>query len=174
LASGVEQTVGKERVLVSACLLGSPVRYNGSAKLSGHAVLERWRAEGRIVPLCPEVAVGFPTPRPAAELDGTADGADVLAGRGRVIEAGGRDVSDLYRDAAEVALVEAGRNGCRFALLTDGSPSCGSSFVYDGSFSSRRVAGRGTTTALLEQHGVRVFSEAEIDVLDAMLRGEEV
>jgi uncharacterized protein YbbK (DUF523 family) len=165
-------TVGaKERVLVSACLLGSPVRYNGSARLSHHAVLERWQREGRVIPLCPEVAVGFPTPRPAVELDGTADGATVLAGEARVIETGGRDVSDLYREAAGIALEEAKANGCRFALLTDGSPSCGSSFVYNGSFSGRRVAGRGTTTALLEQHGIRVFSEAEIDTLDAILNG---
>lgn len=164
---------GEGRVLVSACLLGSPVRYNGSARWSGHAILERWRAEGRIVPLCPEVAVGFPTPRPAAELEGASDGAEVLTGRARVVETGGRDVSELYREAAQVAVDEARRNDCRFALLTDGSPSCGSSFVYDGSFSGRRVPGRGTTTALLEQNGIRVFSEAEIDLLDTMLSGEE-
>jgi uncharacterized protein YbbK (DUF523 family) len=163
---------GKERVLVSACLLGSPVRYNGSARLSHHAVLERWQGEGRVIPLCPEVAVGFPTPRPAAELLGTADGATVMAGRAQVVEKGGRDVSDLYCAAAEIALDEAVANGCRFALLTDGSPSCGSSFVYDGSFSGRRVPGRGTTTALLEEHGIRVFSEAEIDALDAIFRAE--
>jgi uncharacterized protein YbbK (DUF523 family) len=88
-----------------------------------------------------------------------------------VVEEGGRDVSNLYREAAVMALDEAQRGGCRFALLTDGSPSCGSSFVHDGSFSGRRVAGRGTTTALLEQHGIRVFSEAEIETLDAILRG---
>src|SRR5215813_7460270 len=98
---------GTEKVLVSACLLGSPVRYNRSARLSHHAVLERWQSEGRVVPLCPEVAVGFPTPRPAAELDGTADGAVVLAGDARVIEKGGREVSDLYREAAGIALDEA-------------------------------------------------------------------
>jgi uncharacterized protein YbbK (DUF523 family) len=173
LASEVQRGGGKARVLVSACLLGSPVRYNGSAKLSGHAVLERWRGEGRIVPLCPEVAVGFPTPPPAAELAGTTDGADVLAGRASVVESGGRDVSALYREAAQLALDEARRNECRFALLTDGSPSCGSRFVYDGSFSGRRVAGRGATTALLEEHGIRVFSETDIGALDAMLCGEE-
>jgi uncharacterized protein YbbK (DUF523 family) len=160
-------------VLVSACLLGSPVRYNASTRLDGDPVLERWQREGRVVPLCPEIAVGFPTPRPPAEIDGSSDGAAVLQGRARVLEKGGRDVSDLYREAAVVALDQAQRHGCRFALLTDGSPSCGSSFVYDGSFSGRRVAGRGTTTALLEAHGIRVFSEAEIDALDAVLRGDK-
>lgn len=160
-----------ERVLVSACLLGSPVRYNASTRLDGDPVLGRWQREGRVVPLCPEVAVGFPTPRPPAEMDGGADGAAVLEGSARVIEKGGRDVSDLYREAAAIALEEARRNGCRFAVLTDDSPSCGSSFVHDGSFAGRRVSGRGLTTTMLEQNGIRVFSEAEIDVLDAILRG---
>jgi uncharacterized protein YbbK (DUF523 family) len=89
-----------------------------------------------------------------------------------VVEDGGRDVTELYREAAAIALDEAQRNGCRFALLTDGSPSCGSSFVYDGTFSGRRVAGRGSTTAMLEKHGIRVFAESEIDALDAILRGD--
>jgi uncharacterized protein YbbK (DUF523 family) len=163
-----------ERVLVSACLLGSPVRYNGSARLAHHPVLDRWQEEGRVVPLCPEVAAGFPTPRPAAELEGSSDGAAIFEGRARVVEDGGADVSELYRVAAAIALEEAQRNGCRFALLTDGSPSCGSSFVHDGSFTGRRVAGRGSTTAMLEKHGIRVFAETEIDALDAILRGNAI
>ncbi|TIU66835.1 MAG: DUF523 domain-containing protein, partial [Mesorhizobium sp.] len=61
--------------------------------------------------------------------------------------------------------------GCRYAVLTDGSPSCGSSFIYDGSFSRARVAGQGTTTALLEENGIRVFSEDRIGELDDLLIG---
>ncbi|TIW53756.1 MAG: GNAT family N-acetyltransferase [Mesorhizobium sp.] len=55
-----------------------------------------------------------------------------------------------------MALDLARETGCRYAVLTDGSPSCGSSFIYDGSFSRARVAGQGTTTALLEENGIRV------------------
>jgi uncharacterized protein YbbK (DUF523 family) len=171
-ASGTPREGRPERVLVSACLLGSPVRYNGSARLAHHPVLERWQQEGRVVPLCPEVAAGFTTPRPAAEIVGSADGVAIFGEKANVIEDGGRDVSDLYREAAVIALDEARRNGCRFALLTDGSPSCGSSFVYDGTFTGRRVAGRGSTTALLEKHGIRVFAESDIDALDAILSGD--
>jgi len=156
-----------ERVLVSACLLGSHVRYNGSYRLNNHSVLMRWQEEGRVVQICPEVAAGFSTPRPAAEIHGTADAA--LHGQGRVVEQTGNDVTTLYLEAGQLALELARETGCRYAVLTDGSPSCGSSFVFDGSFSGKRVAGRGTTTALLEANGIRVFSEDSIGDLDDLL-----
>lgn len=162
-----------DKILVSACLLGGKVRYNGSYRLDGHPILARWQAEGRVVPLCPEIAAGFSTPRPPAELRGSADGADVLAGRAKVLEATGRDVTALYVAAARIALGVAQDNGCRYAVLTEGSPSCGSSFVHDGSFSGRRVAGRGTTTALLEENGIEVFSQDGIAELDGRITADE-
>ena len=160
-----------ERVLVSACLLGRKVRYNGSDKLSDHPVLSRWQAEGRVVPICPEVAAGFGTPRPPAEIVGAADGAEVICGRGRVVEDTGRDVTSLYLDGGRMALEMAEQTGCSYAVLTDGSPSCGSTFIYDGSFSGRMRPGRGTTTALLEAHGIAVYPEGRIDELDRLLAG---
>ncbi|RWL45651.1 MAG: DUF523 domain-containing protein [Mesorhizobium sp.] len=160
-----------ERVLVSACLLGSKVRYNSSFRLDQHPVLSRWQSEGRIVQICPEVAAGFSTPRPPAEIQGAGDGHAVLQGQGRVIEQTGSDVTHLYRQAGQLALDLARETGCRYAVLTDGSPSCGSSFIYDGSFSGTRVAGQGTTTALLEENGIRVFSEDQIEELDDLLTG---
>ncbi|AZO75241.1 MAG: DUF523 domain-containing protein [Mesorhizobium sp.] len=162
-----------ERVLVSACLLGSKVRYNGSFRLDDHPILARWQLEGRIVQICPEVAAGFSTPRPPAEIQGGGDGHGVLQGQGRVIEQTGNDVTDLYREAAQLALDLARETGCRYAVLTDGSPSCGSSFIYDGSFLGKRLAGHGTTTALLEENGIRVFSEDRIGELDDLLTGAD-
>ncbi|CAN7485326.1 DUF523 domain-containing protein [Mesorhizobium caraganae] len=158
-----------ERILVSACLLGSHVRYNGSYRLNNHPVLTRWQAEGRVVQICPEVAAGFSTPRPPAEIRGAGDA--VLHGQGQVVEQTGNDVTALYIEAGQITLELARETGCRYAVLTDGSPSCGSSFVYDGSFSGNRVAGRGTTTALLEANGIRVFSEDDIGKLDDLLNG---
>ena len=158
-----------ERILVSACLLGSHVRYNSSYRLDNHPVLTRWQAEGRVVQICPEVAAGFSTPRPSAEIRGTGDA--VLHGQGQVVEQTGNDVTALYLEAGQIALELARETGCRYAVLTDGSPSCGSSFVYDGSFSGKRVAGHGTTTALLEANGIRVFSEDTIGELDDLLTG---
>ncbi len=108
-----------QRVLLSACLMGRKVRYDGSDKLDGHPILERWHAEGRLVLICPEVAAGFGTPRPPAEIVDATDGNDFILGEGRVVEDSGRDVPGLYLIAGQIALEVAQENGCEFAVLTD-------------------------------------------------------
>jgi len=158
------------RILISACLLGRKVRYNGSDKASGfQRILDRWQARGWLVPLCPEIAVGFATPRPPAEIQGHG-GAAVLDGKARITEDTGGDVTDLYVQAAQEAVALAQRNGCRHAVLTDGSPSCGSTFIYDGSFTGVREAGVGTTTAALQRAGIQVWPETAIPDLDRLLQ----
>ncbi|MEL7166906.1 MAG: DUF523 domain-containing protein [Pseudomonadota bacterium] len=163
-----------DRILISACLVGRPVRYNGTDKAHpADGIVAQWRDEGRLVLVCPEVAVGFPTPRPPAEIVGTGDtcgGETVLAGGARVMEDTGADVTALYVQAARDTVGLAKRYGCHHAVLTDGSPSCGSTFIYDGSFSGKRMPGVGTTTAALQAAGVRVWSETAIAALDALLR----
>ncbi|WP_411033553.1 DUF523 domain-containing protein [Shinella sp. BYT-45] len=153
------------KILISACLAGLPVRYNGSAKPLLHEAVGRWKAEGRLVTLCPELAGGFQVPRPPAEIEGGLNGDDVLDARARVLEVSGRDVSAAYVDGARIALKIAHENGCRHALLIDGSPSCGSGFVYDGTFSGVRHAGQGVTAALLRRSGIAVYSDREVDRL---------
>ena len=157
------------KILVSACLLGRPVRYNGSAKTLADALLDRWIAQGRVVSVCPEVMAGLPTPRPPAEIADGRDGMAVLQGMGRIVEADRADVTAAYLAGARLALDQAIRHDCRYALLTDGSPSCGSGFLYDGSFAGRRIDGAGVTTALLRQHGVTVFSHRDVGALAAVL-----
>ena len=148
------------KVLVSACLLGQPVRYDGRA--SGHPdMLQCWQAEGRVVPLCPEVAGGLPTPRPAAEIPG-GQGGQVLDGQAQVRTASGEDVSAAFMAGAQRALELVRRHGIRVAVLKSGSPSCGNRQTYDGTFTVVKVAGEGVTTALLRRHGVQVFSELEL------------
>lgn len=159
------------KVLVSACLLGRPVRYNGSAKTLEDALLDRWVSEGRVVSVCPEVMAGLPTPRPPAEIANGESGAAVIERDGRIVEADGNDVTDAYLAGARIALEHAVRHDCRYALLTDGSPSCGGSFIYDGTFKSRRIDGEGVTAALLRQHGITVFTQTEISSLTAVLDG---
>lgn len=164
-----------ERILISACLVGQPVRYNGTDKRSDAAdIISRWQTEGRLVPHCPECAVGFPTPRPPAEIVAAQlapSGVEVLAGAARVMEATGTDVTHLYARAAQDTVAMAKRNGCRHAVLTDGSPSCGSTFVYDGTFSGTTKPGVGSTTAALRAAGISVWPETAIAELDAVLRG---
>lgn len=91
-----------------------------------------------------------------------------------MVETTGIDVTPAYRRAGQIALELARKEGCLFAVLTDGSPSCGSTFIYDGSFTGAVVPGRGTTTALLEQHGIKVFPESRIADLDNLLRSTDV
>ncbi|GAN53766.1 DUF523 domain-containing protein [Tanticharoenia sakaeratensis] len=162
-------TKPQARILVSACLLGRPVRYNGSAKTLAHDLLARWQTEERIVPTCPELEAGFSTPRPPAEIQNAQSGDDVLSGQAHVVEDTGRNVTALYERGARSALATALQHGCRFALLTDGSPSCGSRFIYDGAFAGRRHHGQGVTAALLRQHGIAVFAESEIERLRDLL-----
>lgn len=149
------------KVLVSACLLGQPVRYDGRA--SGHPdVLQAWQREGRVVPLCPEVAGGLPTPRPPAEIPGGQGGA-VLDGDAQVVTIVGEDVSAAFLAGARLALELVRRHGIRVAVLKSGSPSCGNRLVYDGTFSGSKINGEGVTSALLRREGVLVFSELELD-----------
>jgi uncharacterized protein YbbK (DUF523 family) len=160
------------RILVSACLLGHAVRYNGQHKESDDALLRRWVDEGRVVAVCPEVAGGLPVPRPPAEIAGGVGGALVLAGHARVIARSGQDVTSEFVCGAEHALALAHEHGIRVAVLTEGSPSC-SGHTYDGSFTGTRVTAPGVTAALLKQHGVRVFSEAQWAEADVAIRALE-
>lgn len=147
-----------KKVLVSACLLGERVRFDGQAKTQHHPVLERWLAEGRVVRVCPEVAGGLPVPRPPAERVGDA-----------VVTKRGVDVTEHFERGAQEALRLARAHDIHVAVLKSGSPSCGSGFIYDGTFTKTRVDGDGVTTALLQSHGIRVFSELDWDGAAAAL-----
>jgi uncharacterized protein YbbK (DUF523 family) len=148
------------KVLISSCLLGQPVRYDGQSKELHNSTLDRWMSEGRLVPICPEVCGGLPIPRPAAEIAGLAD--EILTGLGKVKTEDGEDVSRYFLMGAEHALALCRREKIRVAILKENSPSCGSTQVYDGSFSRKLISGAGITTSLLRQNGIRVFSELEI------------
>ena len=160
-----------EKILISACLLGEPVRYNGHDKRSDDEILLRWIREGRVISVCPELLGGLGVPRLPAEIERGAGGHKVLAGDARVIASNGKDVSGEFIAGAERALQAGAPGRVRVAVLKEGSPSCGTSYVYDGTFTSTRVTGsKGVTAALLEQNGIRVFSELELADADAFLR----
>ncbi len=149
-------------ILVSACLLGLPVRYNGVSVMCTSAILDRWLEDGRVVAVCPEVDAGLPARRPAAEISNAAGGDGVLAGTARVFEKSGRDVTCEFVAGAGRVLDVARRQGIRLAVLKEGSPSCGANYTYDGSFSSKRIPVPGVSAALLRQSGIRVFSETQL------------
>ncbi len=149
-----------EKVLVSACFMSNPVRYDGTdvnvaEKVSSAAqqILNEWDEQGRLVSICPEVSGGLPIPRPPAEIQ-VSD---------RVIDVTGKDVTTSFMLGARNALALCLANDIKLAVLTEGSPSCGSTQVYDGSFSNTKVPGRGITARLLEENGIRVFSQFTLE-----------
>ena len=150
-----------EKILVSACLVGERARYNGIVKSFESHVLKAWNRRGWVVAICPEVAGGLPVPRPRSEIS-EEDGIQVLKGHKKVININGQDVTKYFLDGAQKALEFASSLGIRLAILKEGSPSCGSGYIYDGSFSGLKKPGKGVTAVLLEENDIRVFSEREI------------
>lgn len=139
---------GKEKpaLLVSACLCGKPVRYDGRALEDPR--FSRLEAEGLTLCVCPEGLGGLPTPRCPAEIRGE-----------RVVTRDGRDVTGAYRLGARRTLELCLAAGIRRAVLKENSPSCGSSCVYDGSFTGVKRPGEGVTARLLRENGIEVYSE---------------
>jgi uncharacterized protein YbbK (DUF523 family) len=141
-------------LLVSACLLGAPCRYDGRSK--GIPGLRERLYGCTLFPVCPEVLGGLPTPRTPAERVGD-----------RVRTRDGRDVTEAYRRGALAALRIARENGCAVALLKERSPSCGCGLIYDGSFSGVLIPGSGVAAELLRQNGVRVIGESRLNLLQS-------
>ena len=150
-----------EKLLVSRCLLGHRVRYDGGAS-GPYAQLALWQDQGRVIAVCPEVAGGLPTPRAAAEIPG-GQGAQVLEGLAPVITTEAEDVTAAFVSGARQALALVKQHGIRIAILKANSPSCGNLLTYDGSFGGVKVEGQGVTAALLIRAGVQVFSELELE-----------
>ncbi|MDY0162831.1 DUF523 domain-containing protein [Desulfobotulus sp.] len=157
------------KILMSACLLGEKVRYNGEALFFSDSIVSRWISEGRVVPVCPEVGAGMCIPRKPAEIFG-GDGRAVLRGVAVVIERDGTDVTDFFVRGAHMALNLCQKLNIRFAVLTESSPSCGSTTIYDGSFSGKKIRGMGVVAALLTEHGIQVFSQHSIPDAERLIR----
>jgi len=150
------------KMLVSACLLGSPVRYDGAAKPLDQISLHAMVTAGRVIGFCPEVAGGLAVPRKPAEIQ-SGNGDDVVEGRSRVVTIDGDDVTDYFLSGAKQALELCRQHDISVAVLTECSPSCGSSQIYDGNFDRNAIAGSGVTAALLQRNGIRVFNQYQVD-----------
>lgn len=139
-------------ILVSACLLGVPCRYDGQSK--AHPLARALCEKHHVVPVCGEIFGGLPTPRPPAEIQGD-----------RVVTRDGRDVTEAYRRGAEAAAQLARLTGARAAVLKERSPSCGSGEIYDGTFTGTVVEGWGVTAELLRREGIPVLGESRMGEL---------
>lgn len=151
----------KPKILVSACLMGHPVKYNGTL-VPVHELLKDLNDKGLILPFCPEVEGGLPVPRPPAEIKG-GDGSAVLCERAKVVRSDDVDVTASFILGASKAVDLVKENGISLAIMKDGSPSCGKTRIYDGTFTGTSISGKGVAAALLESIGVRIFTENGIE-----------
>ena len=142
----------KENILVSACLLGIRSRYDGDSRPS-EAVI-RLSVKYNLIPTCPEIYGGLPTPRTPSERVGD-----------RVVMKDGRDVTENYLRGAEAAYEKCKLLGCKIAVLKEKSPSCGKGRIYDGTFTGTLTDGNGVTADYLIKRGITVLGESEIDKL---------
>ncbi|WMC12103.1 DUF523 domain-containing protein [Oceanimonas pelagia] len=150
-----------KNILVSACLMGAPVRYNGNSLGLAPNDLAWLQQHFCIKTLCPELAGGLPVPRAPAEIAG-GEGTDVLLGTARIVDNTGADQTNAFVRGAEQTLAFCRQHHIRHAILAEASPSCGSGTIYNGHFSGEKVAGQGVTAALLRRHGIVVVSQHNI------------
>jgi uncharacterized protein YbbK (DUF523 family) len=146
--------------IISACLCGVNCKYNGKNNLNERC-LKLFR-EGKAVLVCPEQLGGLQTPRNPVELDSTAS--KVLEGNGKVLSNESEDVTKQFVNGAYETLKIAKELGATKAILKEGSPSCGVNFVYDGTFTGNKIKGKGITALLLENEGITVFSDEDLEV----------
>ena len=139
-------------IIISACLCGCDCKYNGKNNKNESCVelLKR----GKAVLVCPEQLGGMTTPRVPSEI---------LKNDGKisVISKEGKDVSKEFKKGAKEALKIAKLVDAKVAILKNGSPSCGSKNIYDGTFSDNKIKGEGITAKLFVENGIEVFSEDE-------------
>ena len=148
----------KQKILISACLIGENVKYDGGNNALHVKILEQWKEEGVLIPLCPEVLGGLSVPRSPCE---------VIEGTSTVICKSGEDVSEAFAKGALESLRIAQEAGVCMAILKARSPSCGKDMIYDGTFSSQKVNDSGITCKLFQQSGILVFSEEELPMAQA-------
>ena len=145
------------KILVSACLLGENCKYNGKNNYSERVA--KYLEGHEVIPVCPEVLGGLPTPRDPSEIVS-----------GEVINCKGVNVDRQFREGAEEALRIAKENGIDLAILQSRSPSCGVKQIYDGSFTGKLIPGQGVFAQLLEKKGIGNFM---VDIGgEVVVRGE--
>ena len=146
-----------KKILVSACLLGLSCRYDGKSKPVDEVIALKEKYS--LIPVCPEILGGLPTPRIPCEIK-----------EGRALNREGEDKTSEYTKGAEEVLRLARLLECNIAVLKKKSPSCGAGEIYDGSFSGKTVLGDGVCAKLLKENGITVLNETEIkNISDGVL-----
>ena len=153
----------KKKVLISACLLGKNCRYNG-----GHSQLnELNKLDVEWIPVCPEESGGLGTPRPSAEMQGSAE--DILNGKGKVLTNKGKNVTQEFIRGADKSLQSGLEAGVKTAILKSKSPSCGIGKIYDGSFKKTLKIGDGIFAHLCHENNIECISSDNINQIKKTL-----
>lgn len=150
-----------QKILMSACLLGNKLRYDGQHNLIHHQIIENWLNDKRVLALCPEVTSGMSVPRLPCEI--------VNEAPLQVMDIKGNDQTHLFIKGAKIALALVHKHKIKVAILKQSSPSCGSRFRYDGQFAKQKIPGEGVTARLLRQHNVTIFDENQIEQAEKFL-----
>lgn len=131
------------KILVSACLIGRPCRYDGKHQLREEVTV--LHEEGLTIAVCPEEMGGLSTPRAPAERIGD-----------KVMDKNGKDVTAEYKCGAQKALEIALKFGVKEAMLKSKSPMCGCGRIYDGTYSGKTIEGNGVLAEMLINAGIEV------------------
>lgn len=134
------------KIMVSACLLGYNVKYNGKNNLNDELI--EFLKEYEVISICPEVMGGLTTPRIPSEIK-----------NGKVINEKNIDVTSEFIEGANKTLELAMDNDIKVAILKKNSPSCGYGTIYDGTFNHRIINGYGITAKLLKENGITILNE---------------
>lgn len=146
------EPVHRRKILVSRCLYGDEaVRYDGRQIPLQDSIFLKWKEEGRLIPVCPEVEGGLSVPRLPSERQGK-----------KVICCDGTDLTSKYFEGSIQALQLARGHDVAFAIMKENSPACGSSHIYDGKFTGKTIHGEGTAVEILRNAEISVFSENEL------------
>lgn len=142
----------KEKIMVSSCILGNNTKYNGGNNYNH--LIEKIKEKYEIIVICPEVMGGLSTPRNPSEISDNI-----------VISNKGIDVTYEFNKGADIAHQLALKHNIKKAILKDGSPSCGSKFIYDGTFTGTKIEGKGVAVKRLLELGISIYTEKEIEKL---------
>lgn len=138
----------KEKILISACLIGENCRYDGKNCLIKD--LLKLTKYYDLIPFCPELLGGLKVPRKPCEIK-----------NGVVITPNNKDLTERFNDGAYWASSVVKLKKIKLAILKEKSPSCGVHKIYDGTFSSKLIDGSGVTTRALKKLNVEVINETE-------------
>lgn len=108
---------------ISACCMGSPVRYNNKG-WDMIVNLGREKSDFNWCPVCPETMAGLGVPRDPIHLSG-GDGSMVWQDEALVKNRRGRDVTEEVKLGCMSCLETLKRSGASAYIYMDGSPTCG-------------------------------------------------